>query len=589
MTASFKCRIPTLVGNLGKTQSIMNLPPNAYYYPPPFIDRALISQDWGDLGYAIDSDGEITDAGGASQVSLVIVTDPEYSGTMTITWEGGPTTCTIVGASIVSSGTRRTVVNYSGGNLTPKFNTSSGLPSNIRVIPTADSDAYVAGDVFNPLYLGYVDNEKYSFIRYMDWMGVNGNDYEVDWADRTPLTYRTYRARAPIEMQIRLCNEASINGWFCIPIAASDDYMTKFAEMVKTDLDSDLAFIVELSNEVWNSGFKKQYNYARNQAHDKWGDSDYGPQWHAMRITQMAKIFDTVMLPDRRKYWVVLSWGKGQIPNASDLLTAPQWLASDPNDYVRPADAVDAVTIASYCAEELFDDSGIAATLDSDESATYAYLATLAPDLVDADKASYQNWVSDVRPYDIPLIGYEGGLSCDYIGAHGNRNGWLFTYSGDMSGFILGETITTDSGVWTGTVDSVGDSSIRIANHVAGLSDWPDSGELVGETSGYTAHGERTAKGPRNEIRIRGDGWPFSPGGGAAEARNRDNWLAAGAVLPAEYELFGTGLFGRAVEMSVGLDSDSSNHRWQEMIKWIADNPRDYTLKHLRRTVDWPA
>ena len=49
--------------------------------------------------------------------------------------------------------------------------------------------------------------------------------------------------------------------WFCIPHAASDDWVTGFATLLLNTLRPDLRVYIEYSNEVWNNGFP-QYTHA---------------------------------------------------------------------------------------------------------------------------------------------------------------------------------------------------------------------------------------------------------------------------------------------------------------------------------------
>jgi hypothetical protein len=61
----------------------------------------------------------------------------------------------------------------------------------------------------------------------------------------TPSYVRTYQAKP----------------WFCIPHAASDEWVTSFASLLLANLRPDLSVYIEYSNEVWNQGFP-QYTHA---------------------------------------------------------------------------------------------------------------------------------------------------------------------------------------------------------------------------------------------------------------------------------------------------------------------------------------
>ncbi len=50
--------------------------------------------------------------------------------------------------------------------------------------------------------------------------------------------------------------------WFCIPHAASDDWVASFAALLLSNLRPDLQVYIEYSNEVWNRGFPQNAHAA---------------------------------------------------------------------------------------------------------------------------------------------------------------------------------------------------------------------------------------------------------------------------------------------------------------------------------------
>jgi hypothetical protein len=62
---------------------------------------------------------------------------------------------------------------------------------------------------------------------------------------------------------IRLCNTLGKNAWISIPHLATDDYITKLAQLFKEKLEPHLTVYVEYSNEVWGSLFSGG-QYAQN-------------------------------------------------------------------------------------------------------------------------------------------------------------------------------------------------------------------------------------------------------------------------------------------------------------------------------------
>lgn len=113
-------------------------------------------------------------------------------------------------------------------------------------------------------------------LRFMDW-GQTNNSLEEGWESRKSATFYTMVGRsgdpearygpAPtpfemkfsggvaIELMIQLCNMLKIDPWFCVPHRATDDYIAKFARLVRETLDPGLKVYLEYSNEIWNWGF----------------------------------------------------------------------------------------------------------------------------------------------------------------------------------------------------------------------------------------------------------------------------------------------------------------------------------------------
>jgi hypothetical protein len=56
---------------------------------------------------------------------------------------------------------------------------------------------------------------------------------------------------------IDLSNRLGADPWFCLPHLADDQYVRRFAEMVRDRLDPKLKVYVEYSNELWNGQFQQ--------------------------------------------------------------------------------------------------------------------------------------------------------------------------------------------------------------------------------------------------------------------------------------------------------------------------------------------
>ena len=56
---------------------------------------------------------------------------------------------------------------------------------------------------------------------------------------------------------IALCNQTGKNGWFNIPVGATDDYIKNMADLLHETMSPNETIYIEYSNEVWNSSFSR--------------------------------------------------------------------------------------------------------------------------------------------------------------------------------------------------------------------------------------------------------------------------------------------------------------------------------------------
>lgn len=177
--------------------------------------------------------------------------------------------------------------------------------------PVRNFDCREAGSdpnqVFDPEFIAFL--KRFNTVRFMDWQNTNGNQ-PITWATRTTRSMGPIAGTADgyaIEYMIELANTAKVNPWFCMPWNADDDYIRKFAEMVRDRLDPGLVAYVETSNEVWNFLFQVSnqalaegqaeqlstdafqamlYRYAEKTGHvmDIWKDVFTGQQNRLVRV-----------------------------------------------------------------------------------------------------------------------------------------------------------------------------------------------------------------------------------------------------------------------------------------------------------------
>ena len=175
--------------------------------------------------------------------------------------------------------------------------------------------------VFTSAYLACLKSAAFSTIRFMAVTNTNGN---VQWGkDHTRLQSWNNRKVVedasveamdtldkkdgwPWEDVIGLCNQANMDAWINIPIAADDDYIFHLAVQLKSTLKPTLNIYIEHSNEVWTFGFiQYAWNKAKAKEEVKEGSARYdfdqvnneeiwAQRRHAQRVRDAVEVFGGV-------------------------------------------------------------------------------------------------------------------------------------------------------------------------------------------------------------------------------------------------------------------------------------------------------
>jgi hypothetical protein len=168
-------------------------------------------------------------------------------------------------ATVVSSRPGRMVIDVDpskgGFHLKLMATNPEDYVRNIRVIMPGFEDSYQR----NPFHPRFLQRWRgVACLRFMDWMHTNGSKVSR-WSQRPTPQDATFSAKGvALEVMIDLCNRLQADPWFCMPHLADDEYVRRFAEMVRERLDPGLTVYVEYSNEVWNGMFP-QSRYAGEQ------------------------------------------------------------------------------------------------------------------------------------------------------------------------------------------------------------------------------------------------------------------------------------------------------------------------------------
>lgn len=227
----------------------------------------------------LDSNGYVTSFSGApfTGVATTVLNNwpPPYykSGSYIFLYDGTGSFDFGNDASIASgAGTGRIVLNVTpsaAGIPIIQYATGAGAAqaTNFRLVHSSDEAALANGEIFTPEFVARLD--PFDTVRFIKWQGIDTQNYQVDWADRTHQSYVFWfgsRLNAinnwcdpngaldgvPVEVQVALCNKINANGWFNVPALASDDYGLQFGSLVHSTLNSNLKAYLEKGNELWN-------------------------------------------------------------------------------------------------------------------------------------------------------------------------------------------------------------------------------------------------------------------------------------------------------------------------------------------------
>jgi len=255
--------------------------------------------------------------------------DEFYEGQVVLTWKGDAD-IRIVNASFISAKSNATLGGQAvDGRRVYLMPMDSAPKIEIYVIntnnpitdvkcwlpdPADPQNSSLENQIFHPYFLDLLNDRDWSWIRFMDFGHANGNPQQ-DWSDRRPggyafqegilnerspaegLVWYTDPAGNPVyiegdrltgasyETMVALCNETGRDMWINVPHLATDDFITKLAQLIRygsdgfdpytapeaspiyPPLNTNLAVFVEFSNEIWsNGGSFPQGTWAQDQA-----------------------------------------------------------------------------------------------------------------------------------------------------------------------------------------------------------------------------------------------------------------------------------------------------------------------------------
>ena len=389
----------------------------------PFVNVFRLARPWiSDAPLKLDSHGWVTSLAPGQRADTAMLDNGGYypAGRYTVLYDGSGTLDFLGTARVVTSSPGRIELDVSAHAL------GAIGPSGIRLrIVTTDPSNYLrdirvlmpghASDYrkhpFNPAFLNAI--RAFRWLRFVAWMATD-DDPPGEWSQRpTPQSYTWHRRAGgvPVETLVDLANTLHAAPWFTLPHTATDDYVRRFATIVRDRLAPGLIPHVEYTNEVWNGVFT-QSKYVQDQggALGLSGNRfQAGLRYYSQRAVQVFSIWAGVF--GRRRFYRVLS---AQAANPWTLQQVLGWQ----NDY-RHADEA---AVAPY-----FGIRGL------NDPTTAAQIATwTVGQVLDAAEQNILTFVHDTTAQEVEiahadglaLVAYEGGQSLVAVGSAQN-NGQL--------------------------------------------------------------------------------------------------------------------------------------------------------------------
>lgn len=192
--------------------------------------------------------------------------------------------------------------------------------------PANPQNASLENRLFHPTFLARIAEAPWGFIRLMDWGATNASPVQ-DWTDRRRPSHifatgvinprppaagydGERETGVPYEYMVALANETGKDLWITVPHLATDDFLTRLAQLIRYGSDGanpytspvtspvwpplapERKVFVEYSNEIWSWGNAfAQGEWAYDQSL-LLGISK--PQFNARRFCQVWRTFQQV-------------------------------------------------------------------------------------------------------------------------------------------------------------------------------------------------------------------------------------------------------------------------------------------------------
>lgn len=383
---------PTTIGiNLG--------PFNVNATTAPFANLAIGSDwfidEWKPLtDQQQDKDGNVLSVPAGSELRRFIMVPPTGP-------EGFDARCTFTGAGSVTvagnatpakPGPQRSVTLHLlnvGGRQPKPWLSFRGFDAADPVRNVDCRDTRIARDVrFRPEAMRPV--RGFGTVRFVVWQNANAN-VPVTWRTRRlPGALRIDRDGIAIEDMLAYANALGADPWFVVPWNSDDDYVTRFAQLVRAQLPPGRSVYVETGNEVWNTAFPVSQQaikegLARGLSADP---GQAGMRRYAQRTVEVMRLWDAAFAGRRGLVRVLAT--QHAVPSIADATLA----------YGDTARHVDALATAPYF-------GGVLLGKGNTRDAGLAMMEGMIPATLELVSANRRVAAAHGKRY----LGYEGGPS----------------------------------------------------------------------------------------------------------------------------------------------------------------------------------
>ena len=329
-------------------------------------------------------------------------------------YPGGKYVCLYKGTGTVEFGHAAKVEKSEPGRIELEVTPDKGMLTlkvtktpveDVRLIP---ADLEKDGPIFRPAFLKRY--EGFGVIRFMDWQRTNDSK-QGKWGERPLPTDATQASNKGVAIE-HCCDLAiamKADPWFCIPHLADNEYVEKFAQLVRDRLkETKLKVYVEYSNETWNGQFEQARYCARKGKELGLSENAYEGQlrYSAQRSVEIFKIFEKEF------------GSKDRLVRVLSAHSVNPWSGTTVMDWKDAAKSADAIAIAPYFGNAFGDPK----TADQVAAMSVDEILDGCQKSIESNKKHLEKYAAEAKTRGLKLMAYEAGQHlAGYGGAENNE------------------------------------------------------------------------------------------------------------------------------------------------------------------------